>query len=95
MDEAQIEAFSERTAQKLLRNLADILGADVDSAEGRAVVRANWSWLTETRVRAQFVGKTTLGAAVVSIVGAIIGGIAWAAKTAIAAISAAGQAVIK
>lgn len=95
MDEHQLEAFSDRTAQKVIREFADLLGADIETSHGRKAVRDNWSWLTDTRVGTQFVRKTTWGATVVAIVGAVFSAIAWAISKGIAAIAAAGQAVVK
>ena len=87
MNESQLEAFSDRTAQKVIREFADLLGADIETPHGRKSVRDNWSWLTDTRVGTQFIRKTTWGATVVGIVSAILGAIAWAVTKGIAAIA--------
>lgn len=86
MDHAQLEAFSDRTAQKVAERIVDLLGADMATPEGRKAIRDNWSWLTDTRTGTQFIRKTSWATAIVAIVGAIISGLWWAITKGLAAV---------
>jgi len=78
MDHAQLEAFSDRTAEKVAERIADLLGADMATPEGRKAIRDNWSWLTDTRAGTQFIRKTSWATAIVAVVGAILSALWWA-----------------
>lgn len=73
MDEPQIEAIAHRAAKTALVEFLEILGVDVNTAEGRKAARDNWAWLTDTRVGTQLIRRTTTGAAIT----AILGGLGW------------------
>lgn len=76
MDDAQIEAIATRAARATAlelkaeaRIMLESMGVDLDTPEGRNAARANWAWLTDTRLGTQIIRRTTIGAVVASAVG--------------------------
>ncbi len=98
MDEAQVEAIAMRAARATALELKaeakimlESMGIDLDTPDGRKAARANWGWLTDTRIGTQFIRRTTVGAAIA----ALIGGIGWLLAKGVAAMSAMAAIVTK